>query len=425
VAPNCNCPFIAPPVASTINVEICEGSALPLLSVQNSPGLITNWYDVPSGGLPILQNSLSFQPVNPVNSSYYVEAFDPNSACFSIRTQINLVINPVAHLQALGDPQLCASATIDFNSFSPGVLNGVSGVGQWFNLSTHLPVSGVIQPQNGNAWYYLFTSAQGICISSDTIQAIVNQSPVIDAFDIVCNEALLTFDVSFTSDADIIIPSVGALSHIPGTDTFLLSNIPFDTDIQFDIQNSITGCTASISQLAPNCSCPALLQNTNTKLCSDQGDIDLSTFEGAGVNGNWQLVSTPAGSNPATLSGSNFQGQNADPGLYKLRFIRSVILSDCVDTAGFDLQLNESPFVDAGSSAVVCAPDAITLSVVQVEIISCSAGGKMALLRSAIKCTEYKLHQHLLISLRFSKLCALCCRSDRFCLMRVRRHHDH
>ena len=90
--------------------------------------------------------------------------------------------------------------------------------------------------------------------------------------------------------------------------------------------------------------------------------MDLSAFEGAGVNGNWQLVSTPPGSNPATLSGSNFQGQNADPGLYVLRFIRSVILSDCVDTATFDLQLNESPFVDAGSNAVVCAPDAITLS---------------------------------------------------------------
>jgi hypothetical protein len=158
-APNCNCPLIAKPVAPQTDFQICEGSPLPLLSVQNSPGLVTNWYNVPSGGVPFLQNSLVYQPLNAVNATFYVEAFDPSNGCFSIRTQISLTINPVADLQPLADPVLCETSTLDFNSFVPAVLNGVGGNGQWFDLTTNLPVSGTVIPQNGNEWYYVFTSS--------------------------------------------------------------------------------------------------------------------------------------------------------------------------------------------------------------------------------------------------------------------------
>jgi len=74
------------------------------------------------------------------------------------------------------------------------------------------------------------------------------------------------------------------------------------------------------------------------------------------------LVSTPPGANPGTLAGSNFTGVGKDPGTYTLRFIRNVILNNCVDTAVFQLQLNTSPFADAGVNATICAPDVIQLS---------------------------------------------------------------
>ncbi len=362
VAPNCNCPLITQPIASQPSYAICEGDPIPVLSVNVVAGLVANWYDVPSGGVPLLQNSLTYQPASATSAIYYVEALDPSNSCYSIRTEINFVVNPEAVLQTLADPELCETETIDFNSLIPNVLNGVGGNGQWFDLTTQLPVSGVIQPQNGDAWYYLFTSAPGSCLSSDTIHPIVNPLPAIDLFNILCIDAQLTYQISFTSDANIILASTGNLTQTPGTDSFLLSDIPFDTDIHLDLQYTGTGCSASIFQAAPDCSCPPLLQNNGFQLCSDQGVVDLSTFQGFGVTGNWQLVSTPPGSNPATLNGSNFQGQNSDPGLYGLRFIRSVILADCIDTASFQLQINESPFVNAGSNAVVCAPDPILLS---------------------------------------------------------------
>ncbi|HZV70278.1 MAG TPA: gliding motility-associated C-terminal domain-containing protein [Saprospiraceae bacterium] len=361
IAPNCNCPLINPPLPAQPSYAICEGSAIPVLTVTIDPGMVSNWYNVPSGGIPLLQNSLTYQPPSAVSAIYYSEALDPLNNCYSIRTQVPFDVYPVADLQQVADQVLCEPGTINLNTLAPSVLNGVGGSGLWFDLTTNLAVSGVIQPQNGDAWYYLFTSNPGNCPSKDTIQASVNPMPTVDLFNILCDDASLEYEVSFTSDADNIVVSTGNLTNIAGTDSFSLTNIPFDTDIQFDLTNTVTGCINTILQAAPDCSCPALLQNSSLQICSDQATVDLSTFEGLGVVGNWQLVSTPPGSNPATLTGTNFQGVNKDAGMYVLRFIRSVILADCVDTASFQLQLHNSPFVDAGSNATVCAPDVINL----------------------------------------------------------------
>ncbi len=362
VAPNCNCPAIAQPIASSPSYEICDGSAIPVMSVSVGPGMIANWYNVPSGGVPLLQNSLTYQPANNISASFYAESLDPANGCFSIRTEIPYVVHPVAILQTVADQIVCEGETINLNTLVPGVLNGVPGAGGWFDLTTNLPASGTLQPQNGNAWYYLFNSNPGSCQSSDTIAATVHPLPVLDIYTVVCDETTLTYVLSFTSDAENIIASGGSLIHSSGTDSFSLIDIPFDTDIQFDLENVTTGCTNTIIQLAPDCSCPALLQQASLDACSDQGNVDLALFEGFGVTGTWELVSSPSGGNPATLTGSNFQGQDADAGLYTLRFIRSIILTDCIDTATFQITLFESPFADAGLDAMVCAPDDIVLS---------------------------------------------------------------
>jgi gliding motility-associated-like protein len=361
VAPNCNCPFMSPPLAAQASYSICADQAIPSLSVSVGAGFQANWYDVPSGGTALLSNSLTFIP--PLASNiFYVEAFDPSNGCYSIRTEIPFNVNQIPQLQMLPDQVMCEPGSINFSTLVPAVLNGVTGAGQWFDLSNNQAVSGSIQPQNGDSWYYLFTSNPGGCSSSDTIAAVVNPLPTIDIFNVLCDDMALTFDILFTSDADIIVQSHGLLTHISGTDTFLLEGVPFDTDIQLDLENTVTGCVNTIIQPAPDCTCPPLLDDTAHEVCSDQGDVDLSAFEGQGVMGSWEIVSTPGGSNPATLAGDIFQGQNADPGTYSLRFIRSIILDDCIDTATFTLELSTSPFANAGADFTSCAPDNISLT---------------------------------------------------------------
>jgi gliding motility-associated-like protein len=362
VAPNCNCPFIPQPIASQSSYSICEGQPNPTLSVTVNAGLQVNWYDVPSGGVPLLQNSLNFQPVPNTSATYYAEALDPTNLCYSIRTDIPVSVNPVAQLQMLPDEVLCETETLNFNTMTPNVLNGVAGSGQWYNLATHQQVVGTIAPQNGDAWYYLFTTSAGFCNTSDTIQATVNPLPTLNVYDIVCDDVALTFDIFFVSTADVVLVNAGTLTQVAGTDSFSLTDIPYNTNIQFDLSILATGCTATVNQLAPNCLCPALLQSNSDHLCSNSANVDLATYVNPGVNGTWQMVSTPPGGNPATLAGSNFQGVGKDPGLYTLRFIRNIILANCIDTAVFQLTLSTSPFVDAGTNGTSCAPDVIQLN---------------------------------------------------------------
>jgi gliding motility-associated-like protein len=362
IAPNCNCPVINQPLAASPSYAICDDEALPQMSVSVDPGLVANWYTVPSGGISFLQNSLTFQPTIPANAIYYVEAFDPSTSCYSIRTPISLQVQPGAILQHPDDPVICDGGTINLDALAPAVLNGVAGSGGWFEIPSNQAASGTIQPQDGETWQYVFTTTIGGCVSRDTLSAIVHPLPVIDVHEILCDDVLLTYLLAFTSDADVVIASVGDLSQVIGTDSFTLENIPFDTDVIIDMQFTATGCSSSLALPAPDCSCPALLQANALQVCSDPGQVDLSAFEGPGVNGTWQMVSTPPGVNPARLTGSDFDGFQADPGLYTLRFIRSVILANCVDSALFQLTLNASPFADAGADATVCAPDVITLS---------------------------------------------------------------
>lgn len=388
-APNCDCPFIPQPVAAQPDYSICEGSPVPVLSVTVNAGLNANWYTVPSGGVAVQTNSLTYQPPSAVNATYYVEAIDPSNSCYSIRTQIDFDVFPIAILQQIADPSLCETETINFSNLVPGVINGVTGSGSWFNLVTNLPVSGTVIPQDGNSWYYVFTSNPGNCVSRDTISANVNPVPSIDFYEILCDENTLTYDLFFTSDADDVMASQGTVGHIAGTDSFSLVSIPFNTDIQFNIENTLTGCTALINQSAPDCSCPGLLQATEHDACSDDGNIDLTAFEGIGVTGAWQLVSTPPGGNPATLIGSNFQGQDADAGLYTLRFIRSVILADCIDTASFEITIHASPAADAGFDATVCAPDNILLSGSGVGNIQWQTSGSGVITNPNVFTTSY------------------------------------
>ena len=363
VAPNCNCPQINSPVAASPDYQVCESEPLPVIAVTVDPGMVANWYSVPSGGVAFLQNSLTYQPLVPANANYYVESFDPSTSCYSIRTPITLEVFPLAVLQNVPDPVLCDQETINLTSLTPSVLNAIPGSGGWFDLTTHLPASGIQLPQNSDGWYYVFTTTAGNCQSADTIVAVVNPLPVVDVYNIVCDDISLTYALSFTTDADVVVNNIGTLVPIAGTDSFSIQAIPYDTDVQIYLQYLATGCDSTIIQQAPNCSCPALLQTNSFHACSDQGDIDLTTFEGPGVTGTWQIVSSPPGANPATISGSTFKVVNTtNAGLYNLRFIRSIILADCIDTATFQLQLDRSPFANAGADGTACAPDNIILA---------------------------------------------------------------
>jgi hypothetical protein len=96
VTKQCTCPVINPPTGS--NKEICQGDALPALTVTVDTGLEANWYAVATGGT-VLKNGLSYTPTT--TGDYYVEAINPISKCKSTtRIKISLIPNPKPTLTA-------------------------------------------------------------------------------------------------------------------------------------------------------------------------------------------------------------------------------------------------------------------------------------------------------------------------------------
>ena len=92
-APNCSCPSIAPPVVATPEITICEGQTIPAFTATVGDGLRAIWYDAPTDGTVLLDNSLSFTPTGA--GAFYVEAADIVSDCRSTsRVKVELIINP-------------------------------------------------------------------------------------------------------------------------------------------------------------------------------------------------------------------------------------------------------------------------------------------------------------------------------------------
>ena len=90
-APDCACPTIAP--AQGVDVSICFGEPIPMLSATADAGLVVNWYSDVAGANLLLANSNTYTPVMP--GTFYVEAFEQSSGCPSVLTPINFTIDPL------------------------------------------------------------------------------------------------------------------------------------------------------------------------------------------------------------------------------------------------------------------------------------------------------------------------------------------
>ena len=86
-APNCSCPTIPPPTG--MNVEVCENAPLSALTAIVGAGLEADWYDAGTGGVLLLENSVTYTPLSA--GVYFAEAVDPLTNCTSAtRTALEL-----------------------------------------------------------------------------------------------------------------------------------------------------------------------------------------------------------------------------------------------------------------------------------------------------------------------------------------------
>lgn len=100
----------------------------------------------------------------------------------------------------------------------------------------------------------------------------------------------------------------------------------------------------------------------NTIYCNNGPTLDLQTLQ---VNpdpsiGNWALIETPNGSNPAQLIGTTFDPAGADIGMYTLGFFNP--LPACTDTSFQTIEVAETTSAGEGINGTVCQDSSFVLS---------------------------------------------------------------
>lgn len=166
-APNCSCPPVTPPVSGG-NKEICQGEAIPSLTVTVGAGETADWYDAASGGTLVAMGSLSFTPV--LAGTYYAQTRITVSGCTSTtRTGVTLTINALPVAAIVGDNILCNGESTTLTA---------SGGTQYSWNTLAVTASITVAPTTTTTYTVTVTNAEG-CTDTETITVTVNPKPSI------------------------------------------------------------------------------------------------------------------------------------------------------------------------------------------------------------------------------------------------------
>ena len=123
-APDCSCPTIAAPTASSALVSICEGETIPnLMTSVSGENVVVDWYDTSTGGNLLAENTFTFQPT--MAGIYYAQSRNTDSGCpGSIRTPIELRINTLPDLEVVNVTDITCKD--DFGSITVNAISGTA-----------------------------------------------------------------------------------------------------------------------------------------------------------------------------------------------------------------------------------------------------------------------------------------------------------
>jgi hypothetical protein len=287
---------------------------------------------------------------------YSVTVIDA-SGCIAMDT---IIVEEADELspQIQGDTALCVG-----DNLSLSVGNNFNSV-IWSNMES----TSTITITSGGI-YTVTVSDLGGCTGTDVIQIDENIQPFAD----VTTSALTCSnpdDGSVINFAGLITggETTGIWSDLDGSGVDLsdLTNVDFDGiepniyQFQYRTSSAVWPCVDQfyiVNITVLDCACPNVQVNPAGESCNDGGPIELeSLLQSTTVTGGvWSISSTPTGSQPVVLSGSNVNVTGADPGEYIFKYQVSGMPLGCPDTSFTTLTLNAPP--NPGmmiESAMVC-----------------------------------------------------------------------
>ncbi|WP_282075702.1 T9SS type B sorting domain-containing protein [Maribacter aquivivus] len=284
-APDCSCPVIDNPVNAN-NPSICFGAVTPDVSVDlGTNGNTINWYDASTTGTLLSSGTTYTTGETAVGTyTYYAEAIETASGCTSNRIPVTLVINPMPIADTSLDINECALYTLPALSANNFYYTGPNATGTNLAEGTDVSTSQTI-------YIYSESGTTPNCFDENSFDVTISETPVINLLSATCSTDLNTYSVQFSNSSTtaFITSSNGTVSGNSVID------IPSTTG-SITITADNNGCIATLTVIAPDCSCPIIDDATNPLNANTcEGSPNASLQVSLGTNGdtiNWYTTAT-------------------------------------------------------------------------------------------------------------------------------------
>lgn len=351
-APNCACPTVNAPLASSGNYTICAGATYTAFVATTDANTEVDWYNASSGGTLLATNALSYTPT--AAGTYYAEARSNQvgfETCVSIRTAFAVTVNPKPIIRD-SVTAICQGASIDLTRY-------IANYGIFSNpIWTETTVNGtlVASPNSvtpsASKTYILVAENVSACKDTAQITVTVNALPMISLSNTNCSANNQTYSVSFVASGTQNVVSAGTLVGSQ------VSLIPIANAITVTT-TATTGCVAKLTITPPNCSCPMVstpISGGNKSICTGQIIAPLTVQVGNGETADW--YDATSGGNLLASSTTSYTPTSA--GTYYVQ--TRVIASNCTSNRiSLTLEITPKPNY-IGRDTMLCEGSTLNLN---------------------------------------------------------------
>jgi len=295
------------PVALADPDTICVGESAVLTATG---GDIYQWSTGQTGGM------ISVSPL--ITTTYTVTVID--EGCLAT-VPVTVTVNPLPTPVIVATPPVVCRGESSALSVSGGT-TFVWSTGESGALISVSPLATAS---------YSVTATENGCVGTTQTTVLVSQPPfaVVTPTATVCNgpggPAVLNFSSLVTGGDQAGIWSdvqnSGASGTYPNLD--FTGVTPGIYLFRYTTQSAAAPCVEVFYEVNVEvvfCNCPSVATIAGGPLCNAGGTLDLSTLVQTNEPGAWSLVAVPPGNFPAVIANGIFNAQDADAGVYELRY---------------------------------------------------------------------------------------------------------
>jgi gliding motility-associated-like protein len=268
----------------TPNQGVCSGNVITLHA--NTPAGVTEWYDVPSGGTPLIISPDYTTPPLTVSTTYYVET--NLNACLSSRIPVVVNVNPTPSAPLSQIVNGCYNSSVHLTAGSS------TGTYQWYSDANgkHLLKTGATYDSPAlthDITFYVMAVNSGCNSALSPINVIVAApvpAPSVINPPMICNGSTAELTATAPGGTYEWFTTATGGTPLPTTVNGKFTTPPLSATTTYYVQTTIGSCTSlrtlvKVPVLAPLAQPTA----TGTSICA--GDIATLTASGPTANYGW------------------------------------------------------------------------------------------------------------------------------------------